>query len=212
MRNPSALSRTLEKFTHSDFDLPILLSLEQQVPPCPAASSVPLPCRKRGRTANGPSQGGTHPDACDSQAHDKTRRIQTFFQNLKPSVLLASFIIHLTCQNCKILFTSRRNSPTWLSAKKEVRGVNFFTPRTGVSCFSATAVVAAAAAAVIAAAIAAPAVPATAAAAKDDDQNDDPQTAAASKTVIAAPHMSTSCFMKVLRGLFALLIPIICTG
>ena len=48
MRNSSALSRTLEKFTHSDFDLPILLSLEQRAPSRPAARRVPLPCRERG--------------------------------------------------------------------------------------------------------------------------------------------------------------------
>ena len=65
---------------------------------------------------------------------------------------------------------------------------------------AAAAVVVAATAATTVVAIAVAA--ATAAAQENDDEDDDPQAAPAAKTVITAPHLSTSCFMKVLRGLF----------
>ena len=95
MRNSSALCRTLEKFTHSDFDLPILLSLEHRAPPAPPrAVSPPLP--GAGRADTGPSQGGTYPDACICRRTTKPAGSDLSFKNpSRRSCLRCSSYTHL---------------------------------------------------------------------------------------------------------------------
>ena len=218
MRNSRAMCGTLEKFAHSDFNLPMtaIAGIKQNACPfsfrrpcfslvrrglfappqtgfsvCPAPSGCTTkPAGPRHFTATAGAVGY----ACVVHHTPFCAKLQEFLSQFaslfSPWQILPSRLF--------LLSDSGKRARTYRSAPI----LSVSSGSAGIRPLAAAAVIAA----VVAAAAAAPA-PAAAAAAQDDDENDDPKAAPAAKTVIAAPHVSTSCYESFKRGCLPLSIP-----